>query len=177
MKILVTGFEPFHNHPENPSAKLLPLLEDEVETLLLPVAYERAWEVLAKKIQSESWDAVVMLGLAADRKEICLELVAINGRSNSKPDNDGKTVVFESIDAKGEAAILSEFPLHEWTAKAKEQGLPIKVSLSAGSFVCNYVYYKARQITTKALFVHVPLEESMPLEKMAECVRWILKAV
>lgn len=175
MKVLITGFEPFHDHKENPSAKLLPLFKGEAETLLLPVSFERAWQVLEPKLREKDWDFIVMLGLAADRKDVCLELVALNGISAPRPDNDGKTVLFESIDQKGEAALLSPFPLHGWAVKAKEMNLPIRVSLSAGSFVCNYIYYKARQITTKALFVHVPLEEFVALEKMAECVSWLVE--
>lgn len=174
MKVLITGFEPFHDHKENPSAKLLPLLAGEAETLLLPVSFERAWQVLQPKLE-EKWDVVLLLGLASDRKEICLELVALNGMSAKRPDNDGRAVLFQSIEPQGESALLSAWPLHEWAEKAQAIGLPLKVSLSAGSFVCNYIYYKARQSTTKALFVHVPLEESVSLEKMAESLRWILK--
>lgn len=174
MKVLITGFEPFHDHKENPSAKLLPLLAGEAETLLLPVSFERAWQALQPKLQ-ENWDVILLLGLAADRKEICLELVALNGINAKRPDNDGRSVLFQSIDAEGSAALISEWPLHEWAERAQAEGLPIKVSLSAGAFVCNYVYYKARQTTTKALFVHVPLEASVSLEKAAESVRWLLK--
>lgn len=174
MRVLITGFEPFHDHKENPSAKLLPLFAGEAQTLLLPVSFERAWQILEPKLQ-ENWDAVLLLGLAGDRKDICLELVALNGMSAQRPDNDGRAILFQAIEPQGEAAMLSEWPLHEWAQQAQARGLPIKVSLSAGSFVCNYIYYKARQTTTKALFVHVPLEESVSLEKMAESLRWVLK--
>lgn len=172
-RILVTGFKPFLGETVNPSEILLESIKRDfaasVETLVLPVSFAQCFSLLTRQIQSHEYDYIFMLGQAGGRNKVCLERVALNWIETTKPDEDGYTPPQQKIDAQEEGALFSSLPLSEMAAALKEQGLPIKVSLSAGGYVCNYLYFrvlqslKARKAPTEAVFIHVPyLTEQLP---------------
>lgn len=156
MKYLVTGFEPFADHAVNPSAEfVLSLTLPEFEKIVFPVAYDKVSEMLAS-ISLERYDFVFLFGLAADRKDICLERVALNWIESSITDNQGKLPAPQKIDPLADSAIINTFPIDQWVRELSGKNLQAKISHSAGAYLCNYLYFRVMQKTPKALFIHIP---------------------
>lgn len=191
--ILVTGFKPFLGETINPSAEIISFLQGEAEfknkikTLLLPVVFAEAFEILKAEFQSENYTHVVMLGQAGGRDKISLERVALNWFESEHPDESGWTPKRESIAEDASSAEFTEIKIESVLLKLKSQGIPAEISLSAGGYVCNFLYFKVlSELTKKAVFVHVPyLPEqvktsgtvSMPLVGMISAVKIILESI
>lgn len=164
-RVLLTGFEPFLGEPINPSQILLEsikkdlLIEQNVKTLLLPVSFARASELIEAELAANVFDHVILLGQAGGRKNICLERVALNWNETEKPDEDGKTPARGEIIRGQPGAIFTQAPIEKWYALLKDQNVPVEISLSAGGYVCNNVYYKtvSSNLNAKSVcFIHVP---------------------
>lgn len=163
-KILLTGFEPFQKEEINPSKILVQEFArtNGVDTLVLPVSYERAVKELQVQMGSENYDFVLMLGQGGGRKWIDLERVAINLQDSEKPDEDSDLRVQHKISLEGPDAFLNPLPLRDWVQLLQQKKLPVEISFSAGAYVCNTIYYHAFQMIkaskkdTQALFIHLP---------------------
>ncbi len=161
-RILVTGFQPFLGESINPSEILLDHIKrdfavsEAVQVLLLPVSFQKAFALLNSELRKNSYDFVFMLGQAGGRDKVCFERVALNWVETSKPDEDGYTPPQDKIEADAAPALFTEMPLTEIVNKLKDKNLPARVSLSAGGYVCNYVYFKVLQGFRNAVFIHVP---------------------
>ncbi len=167
MKSLVTGFAPFGGDAINPSyeaVRRLPARVGNVDvvTAELPTSFARAPRVLRGLIVREQPDIVLCVGLAADRMAISVERVAVNLCDARIADNDGSRPRNKSVIARAPAAYFSTLPVVEAVAGLTRVGIRAELSLSAGAFVCNHVFYglmhaaaKNRRIRS-AGFVHVP---------------------
>lgn len=166
-RVLVTGFKPFLGESINPSEVLLEEIKRDfavsrnVDTLVLPVSFGKAFAVLEEQLRKNSYRYVFLLGQAGDRDKVCFERVGLNWIETQKPDEDGFIPRQGPIAADEVPALFSRLPLSEWYEALHELGLPVKVSLSAGGYVCNHVYFKALQrLQSDALaggvFIHVP---------------------
>jgi pyroglutamyl-peptidase len=158
-RILVTGFEPFGNHATNPSGEVARALAGpSVQAAILPVEHAAIYPAL-EKLLARPWDAVLLLGLAEGRPHLSLEFVAINYRSRS-PDNAGRLPDHPEVVRDGPAAYFSTLPVGELRDGIRAAGLPAEVSLTAGAYVCNAVFYLARHrldgAGTPCGFLHVP---------------------
>lgn len=189
MRILLTGFEPFGGDDANPSWDAVSALaddgigDDEVTALRLPVVYGVAADRLEASIAELSPDLVVATGLAAGREVVSLERTAINVRDARIPDAAGASPVDEPVDPTGPAARFTRLPIKAALAAARGAGLPVAVSESAGTYVCNDVFYRllatAGERGIPAGFVHVPATTTVPLPEIvaslasivATCVR------
>jgi pyroglutamyl-peptidase len=134
---------------------------------------------------------VICLGQAEGRTAITPEKVAINLDDARLADNDGVLRSDVKIVDKGPDAYFSTLPLVEMVEAIKAQGIPASVSLSAGAFLCNHVFYVAQNkfagTNVRSGFVHVPLMDSqapefpglptMPLDQMVTAVKAILNTV
>jgi pyroglutamyl-peptidase len=184
-KILVTGFEPFFDEKINPSALLLEALSGDarLECQLLPVAFQRARQKVNGLIQLHRPTAVLLLGQAGGRKNVCLEKIALNFEHTNRADEDGDLPKERLIDERGPLARMTTLPLSQWLGEVGD--LPIEISFSAGVYVCNSIFYSALSSHAQSLFVHVPfLPEqvldkpnvpSLELGKSFECVQWIIE--
>jgi pyroglutamyl-peptidase len=171
MKLLLTGFEPFLGEKINPSQ----LLVDEVakhrdfswvETMILPVSFKAAPQVLSRKIQEGNYKGVVMLGQAGGRDKISLERVALNWVESRAADETGFIPPTGPITATANAAYFCEWPLGEIKKQLEGKNIPSEVSFSAGAFVCNYLYFlMAAQTSIPSVFVHVPYLPDQTLNK------------
>lgn len=193
-RVLLTGFDPFGRIGRNPSGEIAAALDGEtiagatVHGLVLPTAYDASVRLLAEAIRESSPDVVVMLGVAEGRNGIGPERVAINLDAASGPDNDGDVRTDRPIDGAGPAAYFSRLPVGAMVEAMMAAGLPAAMSLSAGTFVCNHLFYAAMAMTeatpVRAGFVHVPAlpgtvagdKPSMPLEDMIRGVRIAIEA-
>jgi pyroglutamyl-peptidase len=116
-------------------------------------------------IRRERPDIVLCVGLAADRSAISIERVAVNLDDARLPDNDGMRPVDKPAVRGGPAAYFSTLPVRKIVARLNSEGIPCELSMSAGTFVCNHVFYalmhSAAQPTPghpilRGGFVHVP---------------------
>ena len=167
-RILITGFEPFGNASENPSRVIIEELIGEFETLLLPVVFDESSQKLLAAIDEVLPDVVVSLGQAEGRDAITPEKIAINWDDASIADNAGHVRKSQKIIADGADGYFSTLPLEAIVDQIQAIGVPAKISLSAGSFVCNHVFYAMQHHllgrNVQSGFIHVPLLESQAEE-------------
>jgi pyroglutamyl-peptidase len=192
MRILLTGFEPFGNATTNPSGEIVKQITmDNVFTAILPVAYTKSAEHLLALIAEHNPDVVICLGQAEGRTQITPEKVAINLDDARLADNEGVLRSDVKILEGGPDAYFSTLPVKEIVEAIKAKGVPAAVSLSAGAFLCNHVFYVAQNkfagTHVRSGFVHVPLMDSqapefpglptMPLDQMVTAVRAMLEVL
>jgi pyroglutamyl-peptidase len=192
-KILITGFEPFGNQKINPSQILLehlksdPKLKSLCDFLLLPVDYEKAAQALTVKLQSEKWSGWIGFGQAGGRDKISLERVALNWKEKDFNQIEGQSWTPAPLVPGAVEAFINPINLVKILEELRKVQIPSEISFSAGTYICNCVYYFAnktfRDLNSSAfrLFVHVPYlpEQSfsaptMPLETMLEAAQLII---
>ena len=190
--ILLTGFEPFGTANSNPSGEIVKQISGEnIVTAILPVAYAQSAERLLSLIDQHNPDVVICLGQAEGRTQITPEKVAINLDDARLADNEGVLRNDVKIIEHGPDAYFSTLPVKDMVEAVKTQGIPAAVSLSAGAFLCNHVFYIAQNkfagTAVRSGFVHVPLMDSqapefpelptMPLDQMVTAVRAMLEVL
>ncbi|MBX3171132.1 MAG: pyroglutamyl-peptidase I [Candidatus Eremiobacteraeota bacterium] len=164
--VLVTGFEPFGGDSFNPSAEIALALNGRqvagqiVRGVVLPCIFGQALVELRRALRRERPVLVICLGLAGGRNCLSLERVAINVNDARIPDNAGAVPVDEAIVAKGPVAYWSTLPIKAIRAVWEEAGVPVEISQTAGTFVCNHVFYGLMRSLARSGgrggFVHVP---------------------
>ena len=190
--ILLTGFEPFGTATSNPSGEIVKQISgDNIVTAILPVAYAQSAERLLSLIEQHNPDVVICLGQAEGRTQITPEKVAINLDDARLADNEGVLRNDVKILEDGPDAYFSTLPVKDMLEAVKTRGIPAAVSLSAGAFLCNHVFYVAQNkfagSNVRSGFVHVPLMDSqapefpglptMPLDQMVIAVRAMLEVL
>ena len=174
-KVLLTGFEPFAGATKNPSQEIVQIISSQLEKFtnielhcdILPVEYRGAEAQLLNLASTLQPDVIICLGQAEGRTRISFEKVAINLDDANLADNGGEVRKNQSIDETDREAYFSTLPIDQMAAAVTQAGLPATISLSAGSFVCNHVFYsisawaaRASQVSqtrVRAGFIHVPL--------------------
>jgi pyroglutamyl-peptidase len=171
LRILITGFGPFPGAPFNPTqplvARLLrlrrPALGDvELSGHIFPVTYKAVDRQLPELLANRRPDALLMFGLASRTPYVRIETRARNAVTTLWPDADHTRMRKGSI--SGGAGAM-RFGPH--TAKllraAKDTGVDARASRDAGSYLCNYLSWRAIEAVGAgngprlAAFVHVPL--------------------
>ncbi len=191
-KILLTGFEPFGKASSNPSGEIVKQIAgDNIFTAILPVAYAQSAERLLALIAEHNPDVVISLGQAEGRTQITPERVAINLDDARLADNEGVTRNDVRILEDGPNAYFSTLPIKEIVEAIQTKGIPAAVSLSAGAFLCNHIFYVAQNkfagTSVRSGFVHVPLMDSqasefpglptMPLDQMVTAIQTMLEVM
>ncbi|MBD8654935.1 pyroglutamyl-peptidase I [Oxalobacteraceae sp. CFBP 13730] len=166
--VLLTGFEPFNGATINPAWEAVRSLEGwqgdgfQVEVRQLPCVFGDAIEDLTALIDELHPDVVIAVGQAGGRPDISVERVAINVDDASILDNGGQQPVDTAIVADGPAAYFSTLPIKAIVHALRARGLVAGVSQTAGTFVCNHVFYGLMHHAVtqpqpiKAGFIHVP---------------------
>ena len=191
-KVLLTGFEPFGKATSNPSGEIVKQISgDNIVTSILPVSYAQSDERLLALIAEHNPDVVICLGQAEGRTQVTPEKVAINLDDARLADNEGVFRKDMKIIEGGPDAYFSTLPVNEFVEAMKAKGVPAAVSLSAGAFLCNHVFYVAQNklagTKVRSGFVHVPLMASqapefpglptMQLDQMITAIRAMLETV
>jgi pyroglutamyl-peptidase len=193
--VLLTGFEPFGGEAVNPSWLVAQALhgrsfgDARVHSVQLPCVFGRALDELDAALQATRPVLVLALGQAAGRTELSLERVAINVDDARIPDNAGRQPIDEAVSAGGPAAYFSTLPVKAVVAALHSARIPAGVSQSAGTFVCNHVFYGLQQRLAgsgvRSGFMHLPLlpeqalerpdMPSLPLETMVSGTRIVIE--
>lgn len=165
--ILLTGFEPFGGECSNPSWDAVQALDGErigahrVAVRCLPVEFGASLAALRQAIHELSPTLVLCIGQAGGRAQLSLERVAINIDDARIPDNAGACPIDEPIVADGPAAYFSDLPIKAMLQALREAGIPAEVSQTAGTYVCNHVFYGLMHLLRNAPgvrggFIHIP---------------------
>ncbi len=184
MSILLTGFDPFGGADVNPSWEAVCRVPNEIAgqpvfKRQLPTVFGEAAALLEQEIARLHPDFVLCCGVASGRKAVTPELVAINYRMGRIADNAGQVYAGEPIVPQGDAAYMTGAPIHQTVEALREAGIPAAISLSAGAYVCNDVYYALlryqAQSGYRGLFVHVPDADVVSFEEAARALTICLK--
>ena len=176
-KLLITGFEPFGGETSNPSWDAVCRLPDSINEyaltkLLIPVTFGQAAQTVLSVAQELCPDVILCVGQAGGRDAVTPELVGINLRYASIPDNSGAKPTDERIVGEGENAYFSTLPVRKMAEAIKSVGIPSRVSYSAGAYVCNDVLYSLlhyySKTETRVGFIHVPYSRSQSKEPSME---------
>jgi pyroglutamyl-peptidase len=167
MRILVTGFEPFGGQSLNPSWEVaralrgLTLEAAQITSVQLPCVFAQALPALQQALAQQKPDIVLALGQAEGRCDFSVERVAINVMDARIADNAGAQPIDVPVIAGGPAAYFSTLPIKSLVAGLKAAGFPASVSQTAGTFVCNQVFYALQHALAgqgvHSGFVHLPL--------------------
>ena len=180
--VLITCFEPFGGREVNMSREAVLALPEEaggrkLRKLCLPVVFGRAAERAAAEAERLGACAVLCVGEAGGRKALTPELAAQNIRNARIPDNRGQRPLDEPVVPGGENVLFSTLPADRLAEAVAAAGLPGEVSSSAGTYVCNDLFYgllhRFMDTGIRCGFIHVPAEGFSP----AELARGLLAAV
>jgi pyroglutamyl-peptidase len=166
-RVLVTGFGPFPGVAENPSAWLAetlasqpPKIDAELHAKVLPTAWQAA-ELMPRLYEKLQPHVMIHFGVSQRAKSFRIERSAHN-RAAMRKDADGALPSRPVIRPGGPARFDTGLPAADLAAHLNTCGLAASASRSAGSYLCNYLYYHSlawvgRQSDHRlVLFVHVP---------------------
>ncbi|OYY51451.1 MAG: pyroglutamyl-peptidase I [Polaromonas sp. 35-63-240] len=176
-RVLLTGFDPFGDardspNPINPS------------WLAVRAVFDASLTELHRLLRTHKPALVICVGQAGGRGAVSLERVAINVNDARIPDNAGAQPVDAPVARNGPAAYFSTLPIKAMLLALQRQGVPAEVSQTAGTFVCNHVFYGLMHALatqrgmkrTRGGFVHVPFlpeqgSPALPLDVLVAALR------
>jgi pyroglutamyl-peptidase len=169
-KVLVTGFDPFGDADVNPSwlvARALhgrQIARHRIVAAQLPTVFGQSAQQLSALLKLHRPALVLCLGLAAGRAAISLERVAINVDDARIPDNRGAQPIDSPVVQAGPSAYFARMPVKAMLQAIRAAGIPAELSNTAGTFVCNHVFYALMHLLatrrdhkgTRGGFIHLP---------------------
>ncbi len=192
-KILLTGFDAFGGATLNPSWLAVKALHGRrvlghtVVAAQLPTVFDTSLSGLTALLKQHQPVLVVCVGQAGGRSALSLERVAINVNDAPIADNAGGQPVDTPVKPRAPAAYFTSLPIKAMLATLQAQGVAAEVSQTAGTFVCNHVFYglmhtlaTRRELKhTRGGFIHVPWlpEQGIPSMALDEIVRGLRLAV
>ncbi|MFF0312275.1 pyroglutamyl-peptidase I [Streptosporangium sp. NPDC004379] len=172
MTVLLTGFEPFDGDTVNPSWEAVSLVPG-VRAVQVPCVFGAAVDRLREAVAEHDPRVVVCVGQAGGRADVTVERVAVNLDDARIPDNAGRQPIDEPVVRGGPAAYFATLPVKACVAAARAVGVPASVSQSAGTFVCNHLFYGLMHLIAterpdiRGGFVHVPFAPGQVLDRAA----------
>ena len=193
-KLLITGFEAFGGETINPSWDAVRRLPDvicdfSITKLCLPVVFGEAPEKTIAAAKDLAPDVILCIGQAGGRAAVTPEMVGINLRHASIPDNNGNQPSDDEIIKGGDKAYFSTLPVRKIAENIKSKGIAAQVSYSAGTYVCNDLIYSLLAhfsgTKTEVGFIHVPYSDeqqkenvpSMPLDTIVSALIAVIEAI
>ncbi|HWR45603.1 pyroglutamyl-peptidase I [Sporomusa sp.] len=167
-KILVAGFEPFGGEPVNPALEAIKLLNGrqidgfEIITRSLPVVKGSSITSIINYVEELDPELVLVVGQSLGYVDIAVERVAINIDDFRIKDNEGNQPIDEPIVIGGPDAYWSTLPIKAMVGHMRAGGIPARVSNTAGTFVCNHLFYGLMHALARegnkrrGGFIHIP---------------------
>lgn len=171
LRVLVTGFGPFPGAPINPTMPLVrrlaalrrPALDDvELTGHIFHVTYRTVDRELPELIARIRPHAMLMFGLANRTDHVRIETRARNAVTTTFPDAD-RTIARQGSIVPGAAPMSFGAHTPRLLRAAQSAGIDARASRDAGSYLCNYLSWRAIEATRTesgprlAAFIHVPL--------------------
>ena len=180
-RVLLTGFEPYGGRSLNPAFETMRALAGrtlgaaEVIGRALPVSLAKLRPTLRAHIEEIRPQAVIALGLWPGEPMIRLERVGINVADFEIADNEGSRPADGTLAEPGAAAKLATLPVRAIETALLADGIPARISSTAGTFLCNACLYtlldlleEAGRSTVPAGFIHVPYAPAQVAAMLAE---------
>ncbi len=169
-KVLLTGFDAFGGEAINPSWLAVQMLHrrqiagHRVVAAQLPTVFGESLAALRALLIQHQPALVICVGQAGGRSAISLERVAINVNDAPLGDNAGAQPIDTPVVSGAPAAYFSSLPIKAMRAALQREGIAAEVSQTAGTFVCNHVFFGLMHALatrpalrhTRGGFVHVP---------------------
>jgi pyroglutamyl-peptidase len=133
-----------------------------------PVDFSQVRERLAEDLKA-NYDYAIHLGQAPRSAQIRLETIALNVRGDL-----GQLEISRPLLDDGPVAYRSSLPLHDWSIKLEQAGIPSAVSYHAGTYVCNGTFYLSNffvermALRTRSTFMHLPLDVTQTIGQPEE---------
>jgi pyroglutamyl-peptidase len=171
LRVLLTGFGPFPGAPYNPTPALVGRLmrlrrpafaEVERAAHIFPVSYAAVDRELPDLLAAHRPDALLMFGLATRTPFVRIEARARNAVTQLWPDAAQTRVRRRAISGRDDALAFGPVAMRLLRA-AQASGIDARLSRDAGSYLCNYLCWRALEARGAlsgpaiAAFVHVPL--------------------
>ncbi|WP_020669760.1 pyroglutamyl-peptidase I [Amycolatopsis nigrescens] len=183
--VLLTGFEAFGGERVNPSWQAVSLLarwRPELRVAELPCEFRRSLPALRAAIEEHQPELVICTGQAGGREGVTPERVAVNLMDARIQDNAGDQPLDLPVLPGGPVGYFGSLPVKACVAAIRAAGLPASVSQTAGTFVCNQVFYGLMHLLAterpgvRGGFVHVPYSPEqapagVPSLPVADCAR------
>ncbi|PEB50473.1 pyroglutamyl-peptidase I [Bacillus pseudomycoides] len=166
--VLLTGFEPFGGEDINPAWEVAKQLDEKkfgeykIVSKQVPTVFHKSIQILQSYIDEFEPAIIICIGQAGGRADITVERVAINIDDARIADNEGNQPVDIPVIEEGPVAYWSTLPPKAIVKKLRAEGIPASVSQTAGTFVCNHLFYGLMHILAKSEngarggFVHIP---------------------
>jgi pyroglutamyl-peptidase len=179
-RVLVTGFEPYGGRGLNPAAEIAKALDGgtiegrRVVGRTLPVSYEGLALRLETLLDEICPVLAICVGLWPGEQTIRLERFGLNLAHFEIPDNDGTRVADAAIEANGATGMRATLPLRAIERALLTNGIPVRLSSTAGTFLCNVtLYHLMRLIETRSPpalggFIHVPYMPEQVADMLAQ---------
>ncbi|HLH26042.1 MAG TPA: hypothetical protein VK066_26295 [Chloroflexota bacterium] len=186
-RLLLTGFAPWADHAQNPAAWLAERLDGwragdlRVAGLVLPVAHVAANATVAAALRDLRPSAVLHLGLAAGRPNLTVERWAHNVADFVIPDTAGAQPRGEPLREDGPRRLAAALDADTALRALQDGGVPAALSDSAGTYVCNAVFYRtldwaAARHAGAVGFVHLPTAETVSLADQERALERLLRS-
>jgi pyroglutamyl-peptidase len=190
--VLVTGFDPFGGSRTNPSWHAVHALHDRqvaghrIVGAELPTKFGTSLARLDELLAEHRPSLVVCTGQAGGRFALSLERAALNVNDARIPDNAGAQPVDTPVVEGGPAAYFTGLPIKAMLQALLKAGINAEVSQTAGTFVCNHVFYGLMHrlaqppwAGTRGGMIHVPWlpEQGQPSMRLDEIVAGLAVAV
>ena len=172
MKILIYSFENFHNLKSNPAYEVGKEItnkydSEDVELIQLPVTY-KCWEILKNRIIEFKPEFVLGIGVGIGINRVKIEMIGLNYKHSKIPDKEGTIFSMEKINESQDLSYETQIDVLAFVDSLRKKGIPAEISLNAGTYVCNYVYYNCLQYfldkDAKTLFIHIPASPKEAIE-------------
>jgi pyroglutamyl-peptidase len=169
-RVLLIGFGPFPGAPVNPSARLVTMLARrrrfaalDISMHVFATAYAAVDHDLPKLLAAKP-DVVLIFGLAARRRQLCIETRARNAVSLLFPDANGFRPPHGVIARGSPSSRNGNAPFARLHGAAQSRAVPARLSRDAGRYLCNYAYWRALERGGGSLvqFVHIPSARLAP---------------
>ncbi len=168
-RLLLTGFDPFDGAVINPSWAAVSAFHHHTVAghLLcaaqLPTQFGASIDRLRALLVEHQPAMVICVGQAL-RPKVSMERIAINIDDARIPDNAGLSPVDTPVVQGGPAAYFSTLPIKAMYQALCDHHIPVEVSQTAGTFVCNHVFYGLMHMLAstpewqhiRGGFIHVP---------------------
>lgn len=168
ISILITGFGPFPGVPRNPSAWLTKSVSQaaalrwsgiRASVFVLQTSYAALEMQLVPLLKQPEPDCVLMLGVAARRKRICVESRATNRATANTPDAEGQRSHLPILAVGATHALQPRISLQPILRALTGPGIRPLLSRNAGRYLCNAAYFRALGLMQDrpVIFIHVPM--------------------